>query len=339
VPLKRVDHRNAATPVEALRSDVVDVGSFYVRSNFDTPIVDPETWSLQIEGNVERPYHLDLPTLQTMPTTTLRVAMECAGNFRTLMDPVPGGTPWGLGAAAAADFTGVRASEVLAASSPRASVREWVFTGADRGTVDPDGEIPYAFPLEADVVAGGDALIAWEMNGAPLTPEHGGPVRLVVPGHYGMRSVKWLTSIEAVDEPFTGHFRRKYRYYGSATEPEGAAVDLIRVRSMVTDPAPGPIPAGPTRIAGVAWSGHGGIRSVEVRVGAGDWVEAAVEPGAGPHAMSRWSVVVAVAPGEHAVTARATDTAGFIQPLVSPWNRNGYGNNVVHEIAVVAVRD
>jgi DMSO/TMAO reductase YedYZ molybdopterin-dependent catalytic subunit len=336
MPLLSVDDLNAATPVEMLREDVVEVGSFYTRSNLEVPLIDPDEWRLSVGGAVANPTTFDLRTLQRMPTVRERVILECAGNFRTLMDPVPGGTPWGIGAAAVADFAGVRARDVLLASGPSERAVEWVFTGSDLGRVDPDGDIPYAFPLEVEGVRDGDAMFVWEMNGVPLPPEHGGPVRLVVPGHYGMRSVKWLVSAEAVEVPFAGHFRRKYRYYGSATEPEAAPVDRIRVRSIVTDPAPGPVVAGPVEVSGVAWSGDRRIHRVEVRVDDGDWTDAEVSSGSGRHAMFRWATTVVLDPGAHTIAARATDDAGVTQPESPPWNRNGYGNNVVHRVRVVA---
>jgi DMSO/TMAO reductase YedYZ molybdopterin-dependent catalytic subunit len=336
MPLVPVDDLNAATPVAELTDRPIAVGSFYIRSNFEVPIVDPAQWALEVKGSVARPFTIGLPELQEFEVVRERITVECAGNFRTLMDPVPSGTPWGIGAASSADFMGVRLADVLARALPTAEVAEWVFTGADRGSVDGSNEISYAFPLEIDVAHGPEPLLVWEMNDRPLPRQHGGPVRLVVPGHYGMRSVKWVISADAVESPFEGHFRRKYRYYGSRIETEGAPVDRIRVRSVITDPQEGAVPPGPITVSGVAWSGHGPVSTVHVSVDDAEWIEANLEGAIGPFGMSRWNADVDLAPGPHTIRARATDQSGNQQPLEAPWNRNGYGNNVVHTVSVVA---
>lgn len=331
------DPPNAATPFSALRRAVVPNESFYVRCNFPVPTVEASSWTLPVEGSVAVPARYDLADLGAFPFVRSVVTMECAGNGRVLMDPVPAGTPWGLGAVSAAEFGGARLRDLVAAAQPAPDTAELVFTGADRGVVDPEGEIPYAFSLPLAEVDSTDPILAWEMNGDPLPEEHGFPLRLVVPGGYGMQSVKWLSGITALQRPFLGHFVRKYRFFGDADEPEGTPVSRMKVRSLVLDPAEGAmLPLSDMTISGIAWSGVAPIAGVEVDVGDG-WMGATVEPSSQhPHAPVPWSVPwTPEQPGPVAIRARATDASGDRQPLQSRWNANGYANNVVHRVDVV----
>ena len=228
---------NAETSLAGLEGGIVANEHFYVRCNFAVPELDAESWRLEVGGAVDRPRTWTLEQLRALPGLERTVTLECAGNGRSLMSPAPTGTPWGLGAVSTARFGGVRLADVLAASGPSPAAIELVFTGADRGTVDPEGPIAYEFNLDLATARSRDPILAWTMNGEPITPEHGFPVRLVVPGHYGMRSVKWLTRITAVEQPFVGHFPRKYRYRGDRELLDDSPVGTIRVRSLITTPA------------------------------------------------------------------------------------------------------
>jgi DMSO/TMAO reductase YedYZ molybdopterin-dependent catalytic subunit len=165
---------------------------------------------------------LDLPALRSLPRRKLTVTLECAGNGRTLLTPAVKGAPWRLGAVATAEFEGVPLHEVLDRAHAGAGAREILFTGADSGSV-PDGRtVTFERSLPIDVARDPDVLLAWEMNGAPLDPHHGAPVRLVVPGWYGVASVKWLVGIRALAAPYTGYFQSEnYVYRESATLPDG----------------------------------------------------------------------------------------------------------------------
>jgi DMSO/TMAO reductase YedYZ molybdopterin-dependent catalytic subunit len=178
------------------------------------------------------------------------------------------------------------------------------------------------------------------MNGGELPPQHGYPLRLVVPGWYGMTSVKWLESIDVVTSPFTGYQQQPaYRYQDSADDA-GTPVSRIRVRSLMVPPGipdfftrKRVLPHGPVMLQGRAWSGHGAVTGVEVGID-GDWVAAQLEKPAGPFAWSKWMLPWVADPGEHELACRATDATGATQPLEQNWNYQGMGNNVVQRVRV-----
>ncbi len=329
------DPPNAETPLESLRSPLVPNDAFYVRCNFPIPRVDTEAWHLEVTGQVVRRMRLSLHDLRALPSIARTITLECAGNGRTLMSPIPPGTPWGLGAVGVARFAGVRLADVLGLAGVNPSAVDLVFTGADGGHVEPDGEIAYQFNLPIGDVDVTDPILAWEMNGEPLPIEHGAPLRLVVPGHYGMRSVKWLTRVEALDHAFAGHFARKYRYRGEAGVPDDTPVGPMRVRSLVTAPTDGEVlESGVISLRGIAWSGDGVITAVDVELDGEAGYAALTQPGdGGPTA---WRLDREVAAGPHEVTVRATDSSGRRQPSRATWNEGGYGNNVAQRVAFVA---
>jgi len=329
------DPPNAETPLADLGGETVPRERFYVRCNFAVPRVDVATWRLELAGAFDRTRSWSLAELRTLPRAHRTITLECAGNGRTLMTPAPSGTPWGLGAVGFARFGGVRLADVLAASGLRTDAVDLVFTGADRGTVEPEGSVPYEFNLGIPTATSDGPMLAWTMGGETLSPEHGSPLRLVVPGHYGMRSVKWLTRITATDRPFDGHFPRRYRYRGEHGLLDGTPVGPMRVRSLIAQPADGDrLPRGQIAVRGSAWSGHGPITSVEVQAG-GTWMPAVLGRPADDAAPVTWALGwTPPASGTHTLAVRATDAAGHRQPESSIWNEGGYGNNVVHRIGV-----
>jgi sulfane dehydrogenase subunit SoxC len=323
---------------EARLSDlggIVANDRFYIRCNFAVPQLDAETWRLEVAGAFERPRTWTLDELGALPRVERTVTLECAGNGRMLMSPTPPGTPWRLGAVGTARFGGVRLGDVLAASGLRPTARELVFTGADRGTVEPEGRIAYEFNLDLATAVQPEPILAWTMGREPLAPEHGFPLRLLVPGQYGMRSVKWLARITAVEQPFAGHFARKYRYRGERDVVDESPVGAIRVRSIITSPADGQhLLLEPIAVRGIAWSGIEDVASVQVEAGNG-WQPAALgEPvdGTGPVPWTfDW---MPARTGTHTLAVRATDAGGGTQPESPIWNEGGYGNNVVHRVTV-----
>ena len=326
------DPPNAGLPTERQDGNLIGQDEMYMRNNFPLPESAPEGFEVVMPDLPTR--FLDAADLKGFPQVETELVLECAGNGRTLMNPVPEGTPWDLGGASFISVAGVRLREVL--ESLPEQVVELVFTGADRGVVTQEGEIPYQFSIDRDLAAAETPLLVTRIGGEPLTLTHGAPVRLVVPGHYAMKSVKWLTRIEGVTTPFRGHFIAKYRYYQDDLEPEAAPVGPIQVRSIIAAPSDGAtLSAGTIMVCGSAWSSSVGVTGVEVSIDGGDsWSQAEIASDGMRRAATRWVLHTDVRPGEVVIVARATDFSGAIQPLTSRWNQNGYANNVAHRVTV-----
>jgi sulfane dehydrogenase subunit SoxC len=200
--------------------------------------------------------------------------------------------------------------------------------------------VPFVRSLPLARALDPDTLLAWQLNGEPLPPEHGHPLRVLVPGWYGVASVKWLTRLTVLDEPFVGHFQtERYVYRGDPEYADGAPVTLMQVRALITHPAAGAAvernAAGAISVEGVAWSGFGRVERVEVSDDGGEtWSPAEVTWPASRWAACSWSFDwLPQRPGEHCLMVRATDVTGRTQPLEPRWNELGYGNNVVQRIA------
>jgi DMSO/TMAO reductase YedYZ molybdopterin-dependent catalytic subunit len=331
--------RNRGMPLEALRYDVTPTGLHYLLIHFDIPAVDPATWRLQLGGLVDRPLELSLDDLRALPRRTMPVTLECAGNGRARLQPRPLSNPWLLEAIGTAEWTGTPLAPLLDEAGIRDDAVELVFTGQDRG-VQGGVEHDYGRSLSVADARRPEVLLVDEMNGAPLQPQHGFPLRLLVPGWYGMTSVKWLSRIEAVAEPFTGYQQATAYHYRSSGDDPGVPVSRIRVRALMAPPG---IPdfftrrrlvdAGVVTIRGRAWGGPGPIPRVEVGID-GAWMDATLDRPLGDWAWRGWSIDWQAEPGEHELACRATDADGEVQPLESPWNYQGMGNNGVQTVGV-----
>jgi DMSO/TMAO reductase YedYZ molybdopterin-dependent catalytic subunit len=238
-----------------------------------------------------------------------------------------------------AEWTGVPLAEVLRRAGVQPGAREVIFGGADRGLIDdaPDA-IHFERSLSAADAAESDALLAWAMNGQPLPARHGYPLRLVVPGWYAVASVKWLSSIRVVDEPFGGFFQtERYIYERDRNGTEvREPVRLQQVRALITRPGTGQeLACGGLIIRGVAWSGAAPIERVEVSVSHGPWQKARLVGVAAAYGWQQWEFLASgLRPGETSIRARAADLTGRIQPERPEWNRRGYGGNFIHEVVV-----
>lgn len=303
-----------------------------MRNSF--PMPEPGQVTGEIEVNLPgRPARTLTPDgLASLEQVNIDLVLECAGNGRSLIRPVVTGLEWGLGGASPVRVGGVRLADALGEVPDE--VTEVVLTGFDRGSVQPESEVHYQFSVPAGLVRDGSALLATHMGGEPLGLEHGGPVRFVMPGHYAMRSVKWLIGIEGVVEPFSGHFVNRYRFFGDDLFDDGSPVSEIQVRSVIARPSRGErVTAGRVTVAGSAWSGVAAVERVALSADRGvTWVDTELIPGSGPLAATSWRHQLRLGPGMHTVTARATDASGNTQPLVSRWNKGGYANNVVHTV-------
>jgi DMSO/TMAO reductase YedYZ molybdopterin-dependent catalytic subunit len=337
--------RNHAMPLEALRWDLTPVGLHYLLIHYDIPDVDPDTWRLEVGGLVELPLSLSLDELRARPSFEAAVTMECAGNGRALVEPHVVSQPWLLEAVGTARWRGVRVADLLDEVGVREAGIEAVFTGLDRG-VEGEEEQAYERSLPVGELVESDAFLAYEVNGVPLPPQHGYPLRLVVPGWYGMTSVKWLSHITLVDTPFDGYqMRHSYRVRHDEDEP-GEPITTIAPRSLMVPPG---IPefatrarvleAGPCEIVGRAWSGGAELSGVEMSTDGGEtWVRAELDGAAlGRWAWRAWRFVWNAGPGEFELCCRASDVAGNEQPLEPPWNVGGYVNNAVQRVSVTVV--
>lgn len=327
---------NAEAPPSALAGDITPTDLHYIRSNFPLPAHDRV---LAVSGAVGNAMTLTLDDLRAMPAVEQAVTLECAGNGRLAQAPLPVGEPWGNYAVSTARWTGALLHQVLAQARPENEAVEVVFEGADHGRyyhyedIGFARSLPYAYA--ADPAAG--ILIAYEMNGQPLNPDHGAPFRMIVPHYYGVASVKWLKRIDVSTQPYHGEFQSHHYMYDWPDRP-AEPVTFMRPRAQITDPAPhAKIPAGPYTVRGKAWSGTGPVTSVEVSLtGEGDWHRARLALPAGQYEWQDWSFDwQAAGAGRHTLRARATDVAGNTQPEVPVWNRLGYGNNAVEVIYIV----
>lgn len=333
--------RNHGMPLEALRYDLTPVGLHYLLVHYDIPAIDPATWRLAVGGRVASSLELSLDDLRRYEPATVPVTMECAGNGRARLRPRAISQPWLHEAVGTGEWTGARLVDVLTEAAVDDAAIEVVFTGADRG-IEGGTEQSYQRSLRLDEATRGDVLLAYQLNGQPLPPQHGAPVRLVVPGWYGMTNVKWLTSVEAVDTPFDGYQQSRAYQYRTGPDDAGTPVERMVVRSLMVPPG---IPdfltrrrqlrAGPCELQGRAWSGTSEIERVEVSVdGGATWADAALTPPPGPYAWTGWRWTWDAEPGEHEVCCRATDADGRTQPLEHQWNVGGYAVNTVHRVPV-----
>jgi DMSO/TMAO reductase YedYZ molybdopterin-dependent catalytic subunit len=332
--------RNHGMPLEALRYDVTPVGLHYLLVHFDVPEV-PDAWRLHVGGHVERELTLSLDDLRAGPIVRRIVTMECAGNGRARLEPHVVSQPWLAEAVGTGEWGGVELTPLLAEAGLREGAVEVLFGGLDRG-VDGGVEQAYERSLPVGDALAGDALLAYELNGSPLPPQHGAPLRLVVPGWYGMTSVKWLERITILDRPFAGYQQTHAYRFRRSEDDEGEPITRMRPRALMVPPGMPEflsrarlVERGPCRLEGRAWSGFAPIAAVDVSAdGGGSWAAAELRPASDRWAWSRWSWTWNAEAGDHELLCRTRDAAGNEQPLEPEWNVGGYVNNAVQRVAV-----
>ena len=335
--------RNHSMPLEALRYPITPLGLHYLLIHFDIPLVDPATWELTIGGHVRKPLHLALDEIRSRPATTMAVTLECAGNGRARLSPRPLSQPWLSEAVGTAEWTGTPLGPILAEAGIRDGASHAVFTGLDRGLQGGIEQL-YERSLTLEDAQRAEVMLAWAVNGQPLPPQHGFPLRLIVPGWYGMTSVKWLRSITVTDRDFEGYQQARAYHYRVAEQDAGDPVTRMLPRALMVPPgipdfmsrarfvAPGRHP-----IEGRAWSGRAAVTRVEFSDdGGATWADAALEPAVSPFAWRGWRHDWDATAGEHELCVRATDAAGNVQPQDQSWNREGVMNNAVQRVHVVA---
>ncbi|MBM4832761.1 sulfite oxidase [Actinospica acidiphila] len=328
---------DAEPPGAALaRAAVTPTDTFYSRNHGPVPRLAPADWRLTVDGLVARPLTLSLDDLRSrFDAAEATVTLQCAGNRRAdlaAVRAVPGETPWGPGALSTARFRGARLADVLANAGIAPEAAHVAFQAPD---VSPSARPPqpYEVSVPRDRALAPDVLLAWAMNGAPLPAVHGAPLRVVVPGWIGARSVKWLTHVTARTTPSDGYFQAvAYRLPPTGDDLEGVTLGPLPLNCAVLTPSDGAVlPRGPVEVTGYALAGEGRtVARVEVSTDGGRaWSRAALEAPAGPGAWQRWRTTLDLPPGDVRVMSRAWDSSGAGMPE-SPaqvWNPKGYVNN------------
>ncbi len=334
--------RNRGMPLEGLRYSLTPSGMHYLLIHYDIPEVNVSEWRLKIGGRVSKPLDLTLEEIKKRTARTIAVTMECAGNGRALFSPRRISQPWLLEAVGTAEWTGTPLRGVLEEAGLGNDAAEIVFTGLDRG-VEGDAVQSYQRSLTVSEAMREEVLLAYEMNGEPLQPQHGYPLRLLAPCWYGMASVKWLDRIEATSEPFEGYQMVQAYRYAQAPDDTGDPVNFIRVRALMIPPG---IPdfmtrtrlvqAGRVTLTGKAWAGRLGVSRVDVSVDGGStWSVTQMDEPVSPYAWRTWTYSWNAKPGAHTLCVRATDSAGNEQPPEQQWNFGGYGNNSIQRVNVI----
>jgi len=335
--------RNHGMPLEVLRESITPVGLHYLLIHYDIPSVDPDAFRLAVDGNVGSELSLSLDDVRALPAHEVVATMECAGNGRARLAPRPISQPWLQEAVGTGRWRGARLGDVLERAGIGDGAVEVLFTGLDRG-IEGGEEQSYQRSLTVDEARRDDVLLAYELNGGSLPPQHGFPLRLLVPGWYGMTNVKWLSRITAIDEPFGG-YQQAHGYHFRQTEDEqGEPVSRIFPRALMVPPGipdfftrERTVQAGPCTIQGRAWSGYAPIASVEISTDDGEsWQPTALDASEhGPFAWRRWTFDWdAREPGRHVLSARARDESGREQPSEPDWNLGGYANNSFQRVVV-----
>jgi sulfite oxidase len=328
---------------------VTPVEHFFTRSHAPVPRIDPETWRLEVDGLVNRPRSFSLEELgRAFPRRQVTATLVCAGLRRDeflSLGPLPGELPWGPEPASTGQWTGVALRDLLDAVGVAEGARHVEFVGLDqveRHGHRFGGSVGLAKALSAEV------LLASELNGAPLPPAHGFPLRAVVPGWIGARSVKWLGRITLLAEPSSNYFQSKaYRVQREVNPRDprdvsaGVALSEVPLNAVIAEPTPGQVvPAGQVQVRGWAMGSAGRpLVGIEVSPNAGqDWVRARISAEGTAWTWTFWETALELTPGPHTLVVRATDSAGATQPseVSAIWNVKGYGNNAWHRVAIRA---
>ena len=321
---------NSETPLSDLRSWVTPNRLFFVRNHFDAPTLDAATWRLKVDGLAGREVELDLAAIEQFPVRSVFATMECAGNGRSFLEQATNGVQWGAGAIGHAEWTGVPLRLILEMARPRSAAREVVFTGADRGS-EPDHPetMHFARSLPLETAWGEDILLATQMNGEPLTPAHGYPLRLIVPGWYGVASVKWLTQIHLTDEEFNGYYQSA-KYTVRKRTARGMQVEIVgemQPKSEIIQPADhGRVGIGLNRIFGVAWAGPDAVAAVEVSTDDGrNWTQANLIGMTARYSWTMWEYSWRPSQtGRVRILSRAISASGRMQPMRHEALNGGY---------------
>jgi DMSO/TMAO reductase YedYZ molybdopterin-dependent catalytic subunit len=343
--IRQKEPKNLEAPFDRIDSYLTPAELFYIRSHFPTPDLDRASYQLRIDGAVRRPFALSYEELRGMRSETRVATLECAGNSRVFLVPQVQGAQWELGAVSNAEWTGVPLRTLLERADLSEDACEIVLEGADRGSPKeepvPPHPISYAWGLPRAKAVQPEVLIAYQMNGRDLSPDHGFPVRAIVPGHYGMASVKWLTRIQAVGEPFLGYFQTSdYAYWASMDgKPVRRALGEMQIKSEIARPRVYETLAANRiyTVCGAAWAGETEVTEIAVSSDGGrTWAEAEFLDPVRRHAWRRWTFdwLTPKKPGQYTLLARAKDAGGVLQPHEHDQN---YGVYVINHSLPIEV--
>lgn len=330
------------TPVGLLNSYITPKELFYVRHHSYAPKVNLADWKLLVDGEVNQALTLTLDDLKKLPKATVTVTLECAGNGRSFYDPPVAGIQWEKGAVGTARFAGARLADVLKKAGVKPTGKYVALNGADK----PVGKQPdFIRNLPMDKALHPDTILAYEMNGEPLPPLHGFPLRAIAPGWEGAYAVKWLSHVQVIDKEHEGFFvKTAYRYPNKRVAP-GAAVDAkdmepltgLVVKSFINSPLEGAnLKPGRVRITGFAWAGESSIAKVDVSMDNGaSWVQARLGKEREKYAWQSFEYEFAITkPGSYLLMSRAMDLQGRVQPVAPQWNPSGYLWNVIDKVRI-----
>jgi DMSO/TMAO reductase YedYZ molybdopterin-dependent catalytic subunit len=334
---RQKDPRNLETPFHEVDSFLTPTELFYIRSHFPMPELEVGSYQLRVDGAVRNPLRLSYQELRSMPSETRIAVLECAGNSRVFLVPQVEGAQWELGAVGNAEWTGVPLAALLERAGVEEDACEIVLEGADRGVPKeppvPPAPISYARSLPRDKAMQPEVLIAYKMNGRDLTPDHGYPVRAIVPGNYGMASVKWLTRIHAVRKPFQGYWQTSdYAYWDYLDgTPVRRPLGEIKLKCEIARPRVYETVAANQvyTVLGAAWAGETEVTEISVSTDSGQsWADAEFLDPAQRYAWRRWKFdwLTPKQPGKYTLLARAKDANGGLQP--DKHDRN-YGTYVI----------
>jgi sulfite oxidase len=352
IVVRQAEPFNAGPPPELICSSfITPTELFFSRNHAPLPDLDAEGYALEVGGLVGRPLRLTLAELrERFPRAELTATLVCAGNRRDellALGPIPGEVPWGSEALSTARWAGAPLREVLLAAGLHAGAAHVAFEGLD-AVAKQGGCFGLGGSLPLEKALGPEVLLAYEMNGAALTPAHGYPLRVLAPGYIGARSVKWLASITVQPEPSDNYFQAQaYRLFPPEVRPEtaewarGEMLGPITVNAVICQPVAGAqVAAGPLELRGYALAAEGAtVAAVEVSCdGGASWQQARLLEEQAPWAWRLWEASLTLGPGEHELLARARDTLGNTMPaeLAQVWNFKGYMNNAWHGVRVAA---
>jgi DMSO/TMAO reductase YedYZ molybdopterin-dependent catalytic subunit len=338
--------RNLEFPFSFLREPITPNEQFFVRSHFAVPTIKRDDWTLQIEGHLNKPLKLTYNDLLKLPATTVTSTLECAGNGRVFLKPAVPGLQWGMGGISTAKWKGVSIATLLEQGQLREGALEVMFEGSDKGPINSDPKSPGPIHFDRSIpmskLLQKETILAYEMNGEPLPEAHGGPVRLIVPGWYGMASVKWVKRMVVLDQNYQGFWQTLDYSYWVRKQGAPSIVPLteMQVKASIATPAMNEtVPAGkPFPVRGAAWTGEAKIQKVEVSTDNGQtWQPAKLKSSPEKHLWVFWEFdwQVPKEKGPATLLARATDDKGNTQPLERDLDRRTYMVNHLVPVEVV----